>query len=79
MSRTSAASPASRAPMTAPALVTGQLAAQEAGVVPTTIRKWVQLGHLAPAGRQGRAQLYRLEDVFAAERSTRRKARVNGA
>ncbi|MEU7280426.1 hypothetical protein AB0A69_16805 [Streptomyces sp. NPDC045431] len=57
------------------ALVTGQLAAQEAGVVPTTIRKWVQLGHLSPAGRQGRAQLYRLEDVFAAERSARRKPR----
>ncbi|OEJ94862.1 MerR family transcriptional regulator [Streptomyces thermolilacinus] len=54
-----------------PALVTGQLAAQEAGVLPATIRKWVQLGRLAPAGRQGRAQLYRLEDVFAAERSAR--------
>ncbi|MEV3992053.1 hypothetical protein AB0J57_24380 [Streptomyces sp. NPDC049837] len=61
-----------------PALVTGHLAAQEAGVMPTTIRKWVQLGHLAPVGRQGRAQLYRLEDVFAAERSTRRKPRPNG-
>ncbi|MEO3974252.1 hypothetical protein [Streptomyces sp. CAU 1734] len=53
-------------------LITGVLAAAEAGVVPATIRKWVQLGHLAPAGRQGRAQLYRLEDVFAAERATRR-------
>jgi DNA-binding transcriptional MerR regulator len=65
--------------MTVPSLVTGQLAAQEAGVVPTTIRKWVQLGHLSPAGRQGRAQLYRLEDVFAAERTTRRKTRASGA
>lgn len=55
-----------------PALVTGRLAAQEAGVLPATIRKWVQLGRLAPAGRQGRAQLFRLEDVFAAERSARR-------
>ncbi|CAM5654643.1 MerR family transcriptional regulator [Streptomyces fumanus] len=55
-------------------LVTGVLAAQEAGVAPATIRKWVQLGHLAPAGRQGRTHLYRLEDVFAAERATRRRA-----
>ncbi|MFJ9796080.1 hypothetical protein [Streptomyces sp. NPDC101145] len=54
-----------------PALVTGHLAAQEAGVLPATIRKWVQLGRLSPADRQGRAQLYRLEDVFAAERSAR--------
>ncbi|RDG35988.1 MerR family transcriptional regulator [Streptomyces corynorhini] len=53
------------------ALITGALAAGEAGVAPATIRKWVQLGRLAPAGRQGRAQLYRLEDVFAAERAAR--------
>ncbi|MEV7235381.1 helix-turn-helix domain-containing protein [Streptomyces sp. NPDC051020] len=49
-------------------LITGDLAALEAGVAPATIRKWVQRGHLAAAGRQGRALLYRLEDVFAAER-----------
>nr|WP_203600283.1 hypothetical protein [Streptomyces sp. SID9727] len=55
-------------------MLTGALAAQEAGVVPATIRKWVQLGHLRPAGRQGRSNLYRLEDVFAAERATRRRA-----
>ncbi|MET7514210.1 MerR family transcriptional regulator [Streptomyces sp. NPDC005480] len=48
--------------------VTGDLAATEAGVAPATIRKWVQLGHLRTAGRQGRRRLYRLEDVFAAER-----------
>ncbi|NEA40892.1 hypothetical protein G3I42_16755 [Streptomyces sp. SID11385] len=53
------------------ALVTGALAAREAGVVPATIRKWVQLGHLSPAGHQGRSHLYRLEDVFAAERAAR--------
>lgn len=53
-------------------LVTGALAAQEAGVVPATIRKWVQLGHLRPSGRQGRRHLYRLEHVFAAERAARR-------
>ncbi|MEU8519770.1 hypothetical protein [Streptomyces sp. NBC_01216] len=53
-------------------LINATLAAEEAGVVPATIRKWVQLGHLVPAGRQGRALLYRLEDVFAAERTARR-------
>ncbi|WP_314224750.1 MerR family transcriptional regulator [Streptomyces zaehneri] len=55
-----------------PTLIPGPLAAQEAGVAPATIRKWVQLGHLEPAGKAGRAQLFRLEDVFAAERATRR-------
>ncbi|MEV7285458.1 hypothetical protein AB0O01_12965 [Streptomyces sp. NPDC093252] len=55
-----------------PALVPGSLAAREAGVAPATLRKWVQLGRLAAAGRVGRAHLYRLEDVFAAERATRR-------
>ncbi|UXY28849.1 helix-turn-helix domain-containing protein [Streptomyces sp. HUAS TT20] len=54
------------------ALITAELAAEEAGVTPATIRKWVQRGHLRPAGTQGRRQLYRLEDVFAAERTTHR-------
>ncbi|MFI6644296.1 hypothetical protein [Streptomyces sp. NPDC050504] len=54
-----------------PALITGEAAAGEAAVSPATIRKWVQLGHLRVAGRQGRRSLYRLEDVFAAERSAR--------
>lgn len=54
-----------------PALIPGPLAAQEAGVAPATIRKWVQLGRLRPAGKAGRAQLFRLEDVFAAERAAR--------
>lgn len=56
----------------APTLIPGPLAAQEAGVAPATIRKWVQLGRLTPVGRAGRAQLFRLEDVFAAERTARR-------
>ncbi|MFH9265756.1 MULTISPECIES: helix-turn-helix domain-containing protein [unclassified Streptomyces] len=59
--------------MTGATLLTAELAAHEAGVKPATIRKWVQLGHLGPAGRQGRAHVFRLEDVFAAERAARRK------
>ncbi|MFD1828592.1 hypothetical protein ACFSJS_02790 [Streptomyces desertarenae] len=59
-------------------LVTGAMAAREAAVSPATIRKWVQLGRLTPAGRQGRALLYRLEDVFAAERSARRGGAAGG-
>lgn len=53
-------------------LLTGALAALEVGVSAATIRKWVQRGDLRPAGKQGRAMLFRLEDVFAAERNTRR-------
>ncbi|MFK4069603.1 helix-turn-helix domain-containing protein [Streptomyces sp. NPDC029674] len=56
--------------MNAP-LISGDLAATEADVSPATIRKWVQLGHLKAAGRQGRRAMYRLEDVFAAERFVR--------
>lgn len=56
-----------------PALVPGPVAAQEAGVAPATIRKWVQLGRLTAAGKAGRAQLFRLEDVFAAERDASRR------
>ncbi|MFE0734154.1 hypothetical protein [Streptomyces sp. NPDC058855] len=59
-----------------PALIPGPLAAEEAGVAPATIRKWVQLGHLRAAGKAGRAQLFRLEDVFAAERAARRRSRT---
>ncbi|MDG4857689.1 hypothetical protein P8605_05885 [Streptomyces sp. T-3] len=54
-------------------LVTGDLAATEVAVSPATIRKWVQLGHLMAAGRQGRRAMYRLEDVFAAERAVHRR------
>ncbi|MEU9447290.1 hypothetical protein [Streptomyces sp. NPDC048277] len=56
-----------------PTLVPGPLAAREAGVAPATIRKWVQLGHLTAAGKAGRAALFRLEDVFAAERAAARR------
>ncbi|MBZ4320603.1 hypothetical protein [Streptomyces huiliensis] len=53
-------------------LITTAMAAREAGVSQDAVRKWVQLGHLTPTARQGRANLFRLEDVFAAERATRR-------
>ncbi|MFJ1605578.1 MerR family DNA-binding transcriptional regulator [Streptomyces sp. NPDC088253] len=53
-------------------LITTELAANEAGVSTATIRKWVQRGHLRPADTRGRRRLYRLEDVFAAERATHR-------
>ncbi|WDM15012.1 hypothetical protein J3S85_27980 [Streptomyces lavenduligriseus] len=59
------------APAPTPTLVTGATAAAEAGVSAATVRKWVQLGRLTAAGRQGRAHLFRLEDVFAAERAAR--------
>ncbi|MCF2530674.1 helix-turn-helix domain-containing protein [Yinghuangia soli] len=55
------------------ALITAGEAASEVEVVPATIRKWVQLGHLAPAGKRGRENLFRLEDVFSAERSAHRR------
>jgi len=58
-----------------PTLITGEPAAREIGVAPATIRKWVQLGRLSAAGRAGRALLFRLEDVFAAERAMRGAAR----
>ncbi|MFJ1746090.1 helix-turn-helix domain-containing protein [Streptomyces sp. NPDC088116] len=60
-------------------LISGDLAAAEVQVSAATIRKWVQLGHLQAAGRQGRRLLYRLEDVFAAERAVHRKARSAGS
>ncbi|MBH1935133.1 hypothetical protein I5Q34_12760 [Streptomyces sp. AV19] len=53
-------------------LITAAMAAREAGVTPEAVRKWVQLCHLPPAARQGRANLFRSEDVSAAERATRR-------
>ncbi|ARZ68797.1 hypothetical protein SMD11_3154 [Streptomyces albireticuli] len=53
-------------------LLTAEPAALEVGVSTATVRKWVQQGHLRAVGKRGRAQLFRLEDIFAAERNTRR-------
>lgn len=55
-------------------LLTTEMAAGEAGVLPATIRQWVRRGHLTIAERRGRSTLFRLADVFAAERATRRRA-----
>lgn len=60
-------------------LISGDLAAAEVQVSAATIRKWVQLGYLQAAGRQGRRLLYRLEDVFAAERAVHRGVRAAGS
>ncbi|MCT2592722.1 helix-turn-helix domain-containing protein [Streptomyces sp. N2-109] len=59
-------------------LITSAMAAREARVSPATVRKWVQLGRLTPAGKHGRMLVYRLEDVFAAERSARTSGRGPG-
>ncbi|MFI6979838.1 hypothetical protein ACIBSV_14760 [Embleya sp. NPDC050154] len=67
-----------RPTLPASALLTTAMAAIEAGVVPATIRKWVQLGHLAPAGKSSRTLLFHLEDVFAAERAARGGQRAGG-
>jgi hypothetical protein len=59
-------------------LVTTREAAREAGVTAPTIRKWASEGRLTPAGTRGRETLYRLTDVFDAERrsSLRRRWRA---
>ncbi|WP_370880348.1 helix-turn-helix domain-containing protein [Streptomyces aurantiacus] len=67
--------PSTNTPLSTAPLITTELAADEAGVTTATIRKWVQRGHLRSAGTQGRRRLFRLEDVFAAERTTYRARR----
>ena len=37
----------------------------------TRVRKWVQRYGITPAGRDGRRNLYRLEDLYGAERRAR--------
>jgi transposase-like protein len=59
-----------------PTLVPAALAAREVGVAQSTLRKWVHLGWLVAAGKRGRAHVFRLEDVFAAERAAHAKSRA---
>lgn len=58
------------------ALLPGHLAATYFGVSRQLIYRWRQLGHITPAGtdRNGHP-LYRLGDLLAAERATRRSPR----
>jgi len=55
-------------PLPGDVLLTAAEAAVEVGVRPATLRQWVHLGRLAPAGKRGRAHVFWLADVFAAER-----------
>jgi excisionase family DNA binding protein len=56
-------------------LTTAQ-AAELAGVKPDAIRKWVERGHLAPAGRDRRGtMMFTQTAVAAAEAKTRKHAR----
>lgn len=55
-------------------LLTGAEAARHVGVSRQLVRRWVQLGHLAPHTVTDRP-LYRLGDVLEAERRTRSSRR----
>ncbi|MFF4406027.1 helix-turn-helix domain-containing protein [Streptomyces sp. NPDC001404] len=52
-------------------LLTTREAAAVAQVSPSCIRQWTSRGHLVPAARQGRANLYREDQVLEAERIRR--------
>lgn len=56
-------------------LFTAEEAAAEVGVKAATIYVWVHRGHLVPAGTRGKHRLFRLSDVFEAERTRDRKRR----
>ena len=60
-----------------PQLVTGDQAAQIAGVEAATIRQWVKRGHLVRADLRGhsRSAMYHLDDVLAARLRTRQQRR----
>lgn len=55
-------------------LVTTNQAAETCGLSGSTIRSWVQRGHLHPTGLDERGRpLYRVIDVLRAARDTRRR------
>jgi DNA-binding transcriptional MerR regulator len=56
-------------------LFTAEEAAAEVGVKVPTIWSWVNRGYLRPAGTRGKHRLYRLSDVFEAEKERKRKHR----
>lgn len=53
------------------ALYTTREVADELGVTPATVHQWVHRGYLTPVGKKGRQNVYRLADVFEAERCNR--------
>lgn len=55
--------------------MTAQSAAEHFGVSQACIRKWVQRGHLQPAGRGPRGKmLFRVMDAAVAEQATSKRA-----
>ncbi|HEX4818499.1 MAG TPA: helix-turn-helix domain-containing protein [Nonomuraea sp.] len=62
-------------------LYTADQAAAETGFTRQAIYNWVSRGYLEHAAKQGRTKLFRLEDVFAAEkqRDHTRRRRSSGA
>ncbi|MCC5580607.1 helix-turn-helix domain-containing protein [Microtetraspora sp. AC03309] len=61
--------------MTTEELFTAAEAAAEVGVEVQTIYTWTHRGALAPASKRGASNLYRLADVFQAEKTRSRKHR----
>lgn len=55
--------------MTSKDLWTAEEAAEQVGVSVWAIYTWVKRGHLSHAGRRGRYKLFRLADVFEAEKT----------
>ena len=60
-------------------LWTAEEAAAEVGVEVATIYVWTHRGFLTPAGKRGRLNLYRLDDVFTCEKTRKRKHRRRSA
>lgn len=60
-------------------LYTAEDAAEEVGVKTTTIYTWVRRGILRHAAQQGRMKLFRLDDVFEAEKTRDHKRRKRSA
>jgi DNA-binding transcriptional MerR regulator len=56
-------------------LWTAEEAAAEVGIEVQTIYTWTARGYLTPAGKRGRFNLYRLDDVFKAEATRQHKHR----
>ncbi|GII89641.1 hypothetical protein Ssi03_76310 [Sphaerisporangium siamense] len=61
--------------MTEEDLFTTAEAAAEVGFSIAAIDNWVRRGYLAPAGRRGRSNVYRLSDVFEVEKQRKHKHR----